>query len=108
VGEAPAVEQVALVALIPLVDYLRSGVVTDATLHAVFDALWEHRVTLEGLPLKPNMVLPGTSSPRQALVQGVAEATVRCLRRTVPTAVPGIVFLSGGQTVGWPPPTSTR
>jgi fructose-bisphosphate aldolase class I len=84
VGEAPAVEQVALVALIPLVDYLRSGVVTDATLHAVFDALWEHRVTLEGLLLKPNMVLPGTSSPRQASVQGVAEATVRCLRRTVP------------------------
>ena len=71
--------------------------VTNATLHAVFDALWQHRVALEGLLLKPNMVLAGASSPVQASVEEVAEATVRCLRRTVPAAVPGIVFLSGGQ-----------
>ncbi len=71
---------------------------TEAALHVVFDALWEQRVAPEGLLLKPNMVLAGTSAPRQASVEEVAEATVRCLRRTVPPAVPGIVFLSGGQT----------
>lgn len=71
--------------------------VTEATLHLVFHALWEHRVQLEGLLLKPSMVLAGTSCPRPAGVQEVAEATVRCLKRTVPAAVPGIVFLSGGQ-----------
>ena len=71
---------------------------TETALHAVFDALWEQRVAMEGLLLKPNMVLAGTTSPRQASVEEVAEATVRCLRRTVPVAVPGIVFLSGGQT----------
>src|SRR5262249_45904462 len=48
--------------------------------------------------LKPSMVLPGAASPQQESVQAVAEATVRCLRRTVPAAVPGIVFLSGGQS----------
>jgi len=64
--------------------------VTEATLHTVFQAL-------EGLLLKPNMVLPGTASARQAPVEEVAEATVRCLSRTVPAGVPGIVFLSGGQ-----------
>jgi fructose-bisphosphate aldolase, class I len=71
--------------------------VTEATLHTVFQALWEHKVALEGLLLKPSMVLSGTTSARQAPVEEVAEATVRCLRRTVPAAVPGIVFLSGGQ-----------
>jgi fructose-bisphosphate aldolase class I len=71
--------------------------VTEATLHTVFHALWEHKVALEGLLLKPNMVLPGMTSARQASVQEVAEATVRCLLRCVPVAVPGIVFLSGGQ-----------
>jgi fructose-bisphosphate aldolase class I len=71
--------------------------VTEATLHAVFDALWEQRVALEGMLLKPNMVLPGAGSAVQASLEEVAEATVRCLRRTVPAAVPGIVFLSGGQ-----------
>ena len=54
-------------------------------------------MVLEGLLLKPNMVLPGTTSARQAPVEEVAEATVRCLLRSVPAAVPGIVFLSGGQ-----------
>ena len=72
--------------------------VTEATLHAVFNALWDHKVLLEGMLLKPSMVLPGAASPHQESVQAVAEATVRCLRRTVPAAVPGIVFLSGGQS----------
>jgi fructose-bisphosphate aldolase class I len=72
--------------------------VTEATLHAVFHALWAQSVALEGLLLKPSMVLPGTSSSRRAAVDDVAQATVRCLRRTVPPAVPGIVFLSGGQS----------
>jgi fructose-bisphosphate aldolase class I len=71
--------------------------ITEAMLHTVFHALWEHKVALEGLLLKPNMVLPGTASARQAPVEEVAEASVRCLLHTVPAAVPGIVFLSGGQ-----------
>jgi len=75
----------------------RCAEAAEATLHAVFDALYEHRVRVEGLLLKPSMVLPGAACPHQAGVQAVAEATVRCLRRTVPAAVPGIVFLSGGQ-----------
>jgi fructose-bisphosphate aldolase class I len=70
--------------------------VTGAVLHAVFDALFEQGVRLEGLLLKPNMVVPGASAP-QAPVAQVAEATLRCLRRQVPPAVPGVVFLSGGQ-----------
>ena len=72
--------------------------VTEATLHTVFDALHAQRVSLEGMLLKPNMVLSGQSCPRQAGVQEVAEATIRSLRRTVPAAVPGVVFLSGGQS----------
>src|SRR6059058_5412319 len=72
--------------------------VTQETLESVFHALYEHRVGLEGMLLKPNMVLSGKDCPQQASVQEVAEATVRCLRRVVPAAVPGIVFLSGGQT----------
>ena len=72
--------------------------VTESTLHSMFHALHQQRVLPEGVLLKPNMVLSGTSCPRQAGVQEVAEATVRCLRRTVPAAVPGIVFLSGGQS----------
>src|SRR5438045_4938352 len=72
--------------------------VTERTLRSVFNALAEHRVVLEGMLLKPNMVLSGKECPQQASVQEVAEATVRCLKRVVPAAVPGIVFLSGGQT----------
>ena len=72
--------------------------VTEATLHTVFAALDRQRVSPEGMLLKPNMVVSGKSCPRQAGVQEVAEATVRSLRRTVPAAVPGIVFLSGGQS----------
>jgi fructose-bisphosphate aldolase, class I len=72
--------------------------VTADTLGAVFAALRAHRVRLDGTLLKPNMVLPGKDCPEQAGVQQVADATVRCLRDTVPASVPGIVFLSGGQT----------
>ena len=72
--------------------------VTTATLEHVFSALREHRVALEGMLLKPNMVLPGRASPKGATVEEVAEATLRCFRRAVPAAVPGIVFLSGGQS----------
>jgi fructose-bisphosphate aldolase, class I len=71
---------------------------TEATQQATFHALHQQRVVLEGLLLKPNMVLSGKSCLRQAGVEEVAEATVRCCRRTVPAAVPGIVFLSGGQS----------
>jgi fructose-bisphosphate aldolase class I len=64
----------------------------------VFDALAEHRVLLEGMLLKPNMVLPGEKSGQQASVSQVAAATLHLLRQTVPPAVPGVVFLSGGQS----------
>ncbi len=73
---------------------------TADALRAVFAALLAHRVALEGTLLKPNMVLPGKGCPRQAETAEIAEATLRVLRRTVPPAVPGIVFLSGGQTPG--------
>jgi fructose-bisphosphate aldolase class I len=72
--------------------------VTGNVLHAVFHALFEEGVALEAMLLKPNMVLPGKKSSRQASVEEVATATLRCLRRHVPAAVPGIVFLSGGQS----------
>jgi fructose-bisphosphate aldolase class I len=72
--------------------------VTDATLETVFDALFRHRVRLEGMVLKPNMVIAGKKCPAQAPAEQVAEATVRCLKRRVPAAVPGIAFLSGGQS----------
>ncbi len=76
----------------------RCDEVTAATLSLVFYELFEHRVILEGTLLKPNMVLSGKECSKQAGPSEVAEATVRCLRRTVPSAVPGIVFLSGGQS----------
>jgi fructose-bisphosphate aldolase class I len=72
--------------------------VTGTVLRAVFAALVEQRVALESMLLKPNMVVPGAASPRPATVHEVATATLRCLRRHVPAAVPGIVFLSGGQS----------
>jgi fructose-bisphosphate aldolase class I len=72
--------------------------VTEQTLRSVFNALAAHRVVLEGTLLKPNMVLSGKDCPQQASVQEVAEATLRCLKRVVPAAVPGVVFLSGGQS----------
>jgi fructose-bisphosphate aldolase class I len=64
----------------------------------VFAELDAHGVLFEGMLLKPNMVIAGMKCTRQAGVQEVAEATLRCLRRYVPAAVPGIVFLSGGQS----------
>jgi fructose-bisphosphate aldolase, class I len=72
--------------------------VTEATLQAVFHALVAQGVALEGMLLKPNMVLPGKECDRQAGIPEVAAATIRCLRRAVPAAVPGVVFLSGGQS----------
>ena len=71
--------------------------VTGMVLHAVFHALFEQGVSLESMLLKPSMVIAGKECPRQASVHDVATATLRCLRRHVPAAVPGIVFLSGGQ-----------
>ena len=71
--------------------------VTGNVLHVVFNALFAHEVSLEGMLLKPNMVISGKECPRQASVEEGAHATVRCLSRHVPAAVPGIVFLSGGQ-----------
>ncbi len=71
--------------------------VTEATQRAVFAALAIQRVDLEQMVLKPNMVLSGKDNERQADVEEVATQTLRCLRRTVPAAVPGIAFLSGGQ-----------
>jgi fructose-bisphosphate aldolase class I len=72
--------------------------VTAEVLRSVFRALYEQRVVLEGTLLKPNMVLPGKNCPEKATVREVAQSTLRCLQRTVPAALPGIVFLSGGQT----------
>ncbi len=72
--------------------------VTQQTLETVFQALYEHRVVLEGMLLKPNMVLSGKDCPQQASVQEVAESTLNCMKRVVPAAVPGLVFLSGGQS----------
>jgi fructose-bisphosphate aldolase class I len=72
--------------------------VTERTLDEVFAELYAQRVPLEQILLKPNMVLSGTECAKQASVREVAEATLRCFRRTVPAAVPGIVFLSGGQS----------
>jgi fructose-bisphosphate aldolase class I len=71
--------------------------VTGAVLQAVFNALFDQKVVLEGMLLKPNMIISGKECARQASVEEVALATLRCLRRHVPSAVPGIVFLSGGQ-----------
>ncbi len=72
--------------------------VTSRTLHAVFDELFRQRVLLEGMVLKPNMVISGKQCPVQADVDTVAAATLRTLKRCVPAAVPGIAFLSGGQS----------
>lgn len=76
----------------------RSYEVTETTLKSVFDELFRQRVMLEGMLLKPNMVISATDCPTQADVRTVAEATLKCLQHVVPAAVPGIVFLSGGQS----------
>ena len=72
--------------------------VTEATLRSLFGSLYEQNVMLEGTILKASMVISGKNCPDPASVEEVAEATVRCLKASVPTLLPGIVFLSGGQS----------
>jgi fructose-bisphosphate aldolase class I len=79
-------------------DLERCAKVTETTLHAVFHELVNQRVLLEGMILKPNMVVPGQKAARQSSNEEIAETTVHTLLRTVPAAVPGIAFLSGGQS----------
>jgi fructose-bisphosphate aldolase class I len=79
-------------------DIERCGEVTEEVLRVVFAQLELQGVLLEGIILKPNMVLPGLSSRSQKIADDVADATVKCLLRSVPAAVPGIAFLSGGQS----------
>jgi fructose-bisphosphate aldolase class I len=75
----------------------RCAQITEEVLRAVFEQLYLQRVTLEGMILKPNMVVPGLACSTQPTVDEVADATVKCLLQAVPAAVPGIAFLSGGQ-----------
>jgi fructose-bisphosphate aldolase class I len=76
----------------------RAEEATEQTLKVTFSELFEQRVYFEGMILKPSMVVPGKDSPRKASVEEVADRTIRVLKRTVPAAVPGIAFLSGGQS----------
>jgi len=76
----------------------RCSKVTEEVLKTVFSQLYRQGVMLEGVILKPNMVLPGSTCPTQETVDEVADATLQCLLRSVPAAVPGIAFLSGGQS----------
>jgi fructose-bisphosphate aldolase class I len=76
----------------------RSYEVTTKTLHQVFHELWLQRVAYEGMVLKPNMVMSGYDAPVQASPQEVADHTLHALKENVPAAVPGIAFLSGGQS----------
>ena len=76
----------------------RCGEVTEEMLRIVFQQLYGYGVMIEGVILKPNMIMPGLSDTKQATVNEVADATVHCLLRSVPAAVPGIAFLSGGQS----------
>jgi fructose-bisphosphate aldolase class I len=75
----------------------RCAEITEEVLRAVFEQLYLQQVTLEGMILKPNMVVPGLACSTQPTVDEVADATVKCLLQAVPAAVPGIAFLSGGQ-----------
>jgi fructose-bisphosphate aldolase, class I len=79
-------------------DIDRCAMVTEWVLNTVFEQLFYQRVPLEGMVLKPNMVVPGKKSPKQVSVEEVAQKTVRVLKACVPAAVPGIAFLSGGQS----------
>lgn len=72
--------------------------VTEQVLHTVFNQLYAQGIVLEGMILKPNMIVPGLDCPTQESVDEVANATIKCLLNTVPAAVPGIAFLSGGQS----------
>jgi len=104
VAECAALAQAA--GLVPIVepevemkgdhDIARQYEVTEWFLNAVFDALYEHRVLLEGIVLKTNMVVSGSKCTDQADAETVAHETIKCLRRTLPPAVPGVGFLSGG------------
>jgi fructose-bisphosphate aldolase class I len=76
----------------------RSYDVTSAVLEAVFRSLYDQRIAYEGMLLKPNMVLPGYECAKQVSDEEIAETTVRCFEGVVPAAVPGVVFLSGGQS----------
>jgi hypothetical protein len=82
--------------------------VTCRTLKTVFDALYRARIELDGMVLKPNMVIAGKKAKQQATTAEIAALTLECFRRHVPSAVPGIVFLSGGQSEPGRPPTSRR
>jgi fructose-bisphosphate aldolase class I len=72
--------------------------VTEQVLHTVFNQLYKQGVVLEGMILKPNMIVPGLACKKQDSIDEVADATIKCLLRAVPAAVPGIAFLSGGQS----------
>lgn len=95
VGLTPIVEPEVLMAGSHTIEHCYE--VTAATLRSVFDALMDHRVVLDQMLLKPNMVIPGLSCPTQATADEVARRTLHCMRRVVPASVPGVVFLSGGQ-----------
>ena len=77
-------------------DMARCFEVTEAALRACYDALYEQNVVLEGTILKPNMIVPGTEYKKQVSTEEIAEQTVKCMKRAVPAAVPGLTFLSGG------------
>ncbi len=79
-------------------DIDRCAMITEWVLKTVFEQLYYQKVALEGMVLKPNMVVPGMKSGKRASVAEVAEKTVRVLKACVPAAVPGIAFLSGGQS----------
>jgi fructose-bisphosphate aldolase class I len=95
-GIVPIVEPEVLIDGVHTIE--RCHEVSEAVLHAVFRALHRHKVLLEGMVLKPSMVLPGKGSPPKAAPEVVARATLEVLKRTVPAAVPTINFLSGGQS----------
>jgi fructose-bisphosphate aldolase class I len=96
VGLVPIVEPEVLMAGDHTLD--ECEITTTAVLKSVFSELYKQRVFIEGVLLKPNMVIPGEDCVKKASVTEVADATIRCLERSVPAAMPGIVFLSGGQS----------
>jgi fructose-bisphosphate aldolase class I len=95
-GLVPVVEAEVLMGGVHTLGQCRDA--TTAILHAVFNQLFIQGVCLEGMILKPNMVVPGLICPQKATTDEVADATVECFLRIVPAAVPGIAFLSGGQS----------
>ena len=95
VGLVPVVEPEVLIEGAHTLEQCRA--VTGEVLHEVFSQIYAQRVMLEGIIIKPNMVLPGLACPEQTTANEIADATVTCLLQAVPAAVPGIAFLSGGQ-----------